>query len=39
MRRETSHTDPPRPEQEQFIDFCRMLGQKTPAEYDPTGNI
>ncbi len=24
--------------QEHFIDLCRLLGQPTPAEADPTGN-
>jgi hypothetical protein len=25
--------------QEHFIDLCRMLGQLTPAEYDPSGTV
>ena len=24
--------------QEHFIDLCRLLGEQTPAEADPTGN-
>ncbi len=32
-----SHVGERQGSQEQFLDLCRLLGQKTPAESDPTG--